>query len=798
MKKEKRLTVLGLTGAMLLGVATETFAIALTRGPYVQMGHFTNQATIVWYTDSSSDSGVDYGLTGSYGAFAGGNTGTRHEVTVAGLQPGTSYFYRVRSAGVNLATNRFKSAKAPGQPFRIAMWSDSHYGNTAGLAARMALYEPDLMLAAGDITDDGVLSEIDNNAFSGFGGLMKQIPAYWTPGNHDTRDDFAACREVFTLPGDERNYWFEYADAQIVSLNAEGLPGTAWLDGALAASAKPWKIVFFHEPARSPAAGHGEEESIRDQYVPVMERHGVQLALAGHNHFYWRSIPLNGVTHLITGRSGDRTRDLGDMPCYSQAGMNGTEAKSFAIADFDGPFMQIRGIKENGDVIDDMVLDRECSFVLDGALDASAVQVAARAGGQTIWAAVAGRYLYLATEDAGEGRDAYVFVATASGGLVASPWAKAGSVMAHDAFVADENDSRYSGWFTGAGAPFNDLLAARSATPWCNGAVLEGVLDLQELYGEVPAVIRLAAAAYATADGGALAASAQCPEGNGNGDIEAGEFVVVNTADLVQPFALDGAADHDGYLVADHNGMKLWAAVHGETLYVATWAAGNGGGPNDHFIFVSDTPGTPGPAPWAKAGQVAFSEAAKPFLADEGADSWVAWHNGGVSARQAAASVNSGQLEGTLNLVEVFGSVPETLYIAVAPYATADAGALYAPSQVPEGDGNGNIDAGEFVAIPVAAIRDANLDGTLDILDPARGFVMSDGASGGNSAPYSVNWSSQPGRRYRVQSTDDLKQPFANRTGELSADQGQFTMTYSDAAPPANGRRFYRVQLLDP
>lgn len=798
MKKEKRLTVPGLAGLMLLGLATESLAVSLARGPYVQMGHFTNQATIIWYTDSSSDSWVDYGLTDSYGAFAGGNSGTRHEVTVTGLQPGTSYYYRVRSAGVNLATNRFKSAKAPGMPFRLAMFSDSHYGNTAGLGARMALYDPDLMLAAGDITDDGLVSEIDNNVFSGFSGLMSRIPMYWTPGNHDTRDDFAACREIFTLPGDERSYWFEYADAQIVSLNAEGLPGPAWLDGALAASAKPWKIVFFHEPARSPAAGHGEEETIRDQYVPIMEQHGVQLALAGHNHFYWRSIPLNGVHHLITGRAGDRTRDLGEMPCYSQAGMDGSVAKSFAIADFDGPYMQIRGIKENGDVIDDMVLDRECAFVLDGALDASAVPVAARAGGQTIWAAVAGRYLYLATEDAGEGSDAYMFVSDSTGGLVASPWAKAGSVMAWDAFLADEDGSAYSGWFTSLGAPFNDLLTARSATPWCNGAVLEGVIDLHEAYGGVPETLYLAAAAYATADGGALVPASQCPAGNANGDIEAGEFLAVNTADLVQPFVLDGAADHEDYVVADNNGMKLWAAVHGETLYVATWAAGDSGGPNDHFIFVSDTPGAAAPAPWAKAGQVAFNETAKPFLADEGAGNWVAWHNGGASARQAAAAVNSGQLEGTINLIEAFGVVPETLYIAVAPYATADAGALYAPSQVPEGDENGNIDAGEFLAIPVAAIRDVNLDGKLDILDPGRGFVMRSGAPDGAAAPYSVNWPSQPGRRYRVQSTDDLKLPFADRSGALPAGQGQFTMTYSDTAPPASGRRFYRVQLLDP
>ena len=52
------------------------------------------------------------------------------------------------------------------------------------------------------------------------------------------------------------------------------------------------------------------------------------------------------------------------------------------------------------------------------------------------------------------------------------------------------------------------------------------------------------------------------------------------------PFVLDGAFDYPGYLLAS-NGMVLYAAVRGTTLYVATGSPGTSG-PNDHFIFVSD------------------------------------------------------------------------------------------------------------------------------------------------------------------------------------------------------------------
>lgn len=516
--------------------AARASAAALVRGPYIQMGHFTNQATVVWRTDSSSDSAVDYGLTASYGMTAVGGSGWQHEVTLTGLVPGTTYYYRVRSGGATLASTSFRSGKAPGTPFRIGLFSDAHQGGSAAVGNGLALAEPDLLLAIGDVTDDGLYSDLDGNLFSKMGAALAAAPLYWTPGNHDVRDGFAACREAFVLPGNELSYAFEYADAQIVSLNAEDLPGTAWLASTLAASAKPWKIVMFHEPAYSPAGGHGEHETIRDQYVPVMEQHGVQLAVSGHNHFYWRSSPIDGVTQLITGPTGNRTRDAGTCPCYSQWVVNGTTAQTFVVLDVAGTVLRIRTYDALGNCLDEAAIDRACPFILDGQLDAAAVQVTTRGGGQTIWAAQSSNYLYVATQDAGEGHDAFVFVASAPDALTnAAPWGKAGTALAYDAFFADENDSNYSRGFAEDGLPA-DMALARSATPWCNGAVLEGVIDLNSYYaGNVPDSVFLAAALYATGDAGALVAAAQCPAGNGDGHLDPGEAVEIQLDDVIGP-----------------------------------------------------------------------------------------------------------------------------------------------------------------------------------------------------------------------------------------------------------------------
>ncbi len=191
-----------------------------------------------------------------------------------------------------------------------------------------------------------------------------------------------------------------------------------------------------------------------------------------------------------------------------------------------------------------------------------------------------------------------------------------------------------------------------------NSGAMEGTLDLVRAFGYLPTNLYLCAAAYVTTDGGQLVA--QCPAGSGpnidtngflmlpvaalrdslgNGTFDLGNpsrgfgvssasaTVRTNTSAVVAavpPFVLDGAFDYPNYLLAS-NGMVLYGAVRGTTLYVATWSPGVNG-PNDHFIFVSDQllPAATAAAPWAKAGTVAVS-VNKPFLAGESQNTYVSW-----------------------------------------------------------------------------------------------------------------------------------------------------------------------------
>jgi hypothetical protein len=58
----------------------------------------SSNACITWVTDEAANSWVDYGLTASYGAGAwDGAMVTAHSITLANLQPRTTYHYRVTS-----------------------------------------------------------------------------------------------------------------------------------------------------------------------------------------------------------------------------------------------------------------------------------------------------------------------------------------------------------------------------------------------------------------------------------------------------------------------------------------------------------------------------------------------------------------------------------------------------------------------------------------------------------------------------------------------------------------------------
>ena len=200
----------------------------------------------------------------------------------------------------------------------------------------------------------------------------------------------------------------------------------------------------------------------------------------------------------------------------------------------------------------------QITWKMDGALDAGAVPVATTSG-RTLWAGLQGDTLYLATQDAGEGDDVFLFLAGNTGALTAAPWSKGGQVMQWKAFLADENDNAFSGWFNELQS--QTFTATKAVSTGANGGVLEGTIDIAQLFGSAPDTILLAAASYGTANAGALKTTAQCPAGNGNANIESTEFVSVRLCDLTGGCC---PADLDGTSTVDFGDVSLALLMMGD------------------------------------------------------------------------------------------------------------------------------------------------------------------------------------------------------------------------------------------
>ncbi len=215
-------------------------------------------------------------------------------------------------------------------------------------------------------------------------------------------------------------------------------------------------------------------------------------------------------------------------------------------------------------------------FVMDGVLDDGATLVQTDGGISLYWK-LAGNKLYLATEDAGEGADVFIYLAQTPGELIAANWGKAGQIAAWDAFLADENDNDYEGWFDNEGAV--------ETTTGPNGGMLEGVIDLVDEFGSLPEEIRVAVAHYASVEGGILLGLLS--EITANGSIEANEYLTLTlSSSLIGDYNGDGMVDAADYTVwrdsfdsttnlaadgdndgrVDFDDYTLWRDNYGQTI----------------------------------------------------------------------------------------------------------------------------------------------------------------------------------------------------------------------------------------
>ena len=383
-------------------------------------------------------------------------------------------------------------------------------------------------------------------------------------GNHDieTANGFWYLK-YFYLPQNgpatelERNYSFDYGNAHFAVIDANVFvnPYNAtrstnvknWLAADLAATTQRWKFVLWHQPAYTSSGNgvHGPETQLQSDIQPLCAQHGVQMVFQGHNHFYERINPISGVNYITTGTGGRSLTTPSVFPTYS-AKVN-SSVYSFTEVDINGGSLVLRQIDAAGNQIDLFELNLDHPFSMDGLLDSSDYLRATH--GLKLYAAIRGNFLYLATQDAGEGSDHFIYLNNQSAPMQAANWGKAGQVMTWSAFLADENDNGFKGWFDSSGQLIPESANYRGITSGLNdngasgNGVLEGTINLASHFGAFPSQIYIAAAPFATGNGanGSLVSSSQVPAGNGDGSIQADEFLLLNTRDIALDLPMSNA-----------------------------------------------------------------------------------------------------------------------------------------------------------------------------------------------------------------------------------------------------------------
>jgi len=177
------------------------------------------------------------------------------------------------------------------------------------------------------------------------------VKFYASLGNHD---DAAVQRnyKLFNMNG-ERFYSFKPKDGVrffAIDSNYVDKAQLTWLDKELAASGSEWKIMFFHHPLYSSGETHGSAELQRGLLEPVFVKYGVNVVIAGHEHFYERVKPQKGIAHFTLGSSAKLRR--GDLQKSNLTAYGNDTDYTFMLVEIDGDELFFQAINQKGVTLD--------------------------------------------------------------------------------------------------------------------------------------------------------------------------------------------------------------------------------------------------------------------------------------------------------------------------------------------------------------------------------------------------------------------------------------------------------------
>jgi len=319
---------------------------------------------------------------------------TRHQIIFEGLLPGRRYQVIVALGALDQDPQQPSFlgrawgpvsfvVPQPEGPLRFGVIGDASFGDAAtrALIEQMAGADLDFVLHAGDVVDETELGVNPYDAYAEkfydvFEPLLRELPIYTVPGNHDYELDIRLGEEPFYFrafpafpdpeqPGQgtaERNqyYAFESHGIQFVMLDSQvlfGIPGREderiWLEERLADTRFKATIPVVHVAPFSSSSVHPTDSlPVRQAWVPLFETAHVPAVFSGHFHQYER-LSVNGITYIVSGGGSSTLYAPGPMLPQSQEFRRQTH---FVLCEVNEDTLVLTAVGLGGEVIDGAVL----------------------------------------------------------------------------------------------------------------------------------------------------------------------------------------------------------------------------------------------------------------------------------------------------------------------------------------------------------------------------------------------------------------------------------------------------------
>ena len=310
-----------------------------------------------------------------------------HSVKFTGLNPGTTYEYSAGD-GTEAGSSEWRivsTAPAPGGDFALMYLGDPQCGleGWGKLLEGAFARHPNVgaLLIAGDLVDRGNERTNWDHFFLRASRVFGRVPLMPCAGNHEYLDRGPFLyRALMDLPQNGPDgadhglvYSFEYADAFIAVLDStravfdavEANRQAEWLDRVLAETKRTWKLVMFHHPVYASHVSRLYPE-LQAAWVPVFDRHSVDLVLQGHDHAYLRTHPLRENRRADASEAGttDVVAVSGDKFCEQDARDYGavglTNVSTYQTIEVSAPDQRLtfRAWDAAGHEVDRFVIDK--------------------------------------------------------------------------------------------------------------------------------------------------------------------------------------------------------------------------------------------------------------------------------------------------------------------------------------------------------------------------------------------------------------------------------------------------------